>query len=126
MQPCDHDSRPLYEKLIGPLRAVALELGYALLAHGSLKRDIDLVACPWTEAAVPAVALAEELRQCAAAHNHGVCFLSGREQEPWYQAGKPGHKAHGRLCWSFHLGECTLNIDAMPRHEPPCREWTGI
>jgi hypothetical protein len=38
--------------IIGPLRLVAHELGYAVAVHGSLKRDIDLVAIPWTRNAV--------------------------------------------------------------------------
>ena len=33
--------------LIEPLRAVAREHGYALTEHGSMQRDIDLVAIPW-------------------------------------------------------------------------------
>lgn len=35
--------------IIGPIRLVAHELGYAVAVHGSLVRDIDLVAIPWTK-----------------------------------------------------------------------------
>jgi hypothetical protein len=52
MKPCSHDSHAKYELLIEPLRAVARSLGYALTVHGSLVRDIDLVAVPWTSDAV--------------------------------------------------------------------------
>ena len=39
--------------IIGPIRMAAHELGYAIAVHGSLKRDIDLVAIPWTKDAAP-------------------------------------------------------------------------
>lgn len=41
-----------FAEIIGPIRLVAHELGYAIAVHGSLKRDIDLVAIPWTSVAV--------------------------------------------------------------------------
>lgn len=37
------------EYLIGPLRDIAREHGYALSVHGSVARDIDIVAIPWVE-----------------------------------------------------------------------------
>jgi hypothetical protein len=114
---CDHDSRPHYERLIGPLRDRARELGYALAVHGTLKRDIDLIACPWTDAAVDARTLAEALRGVAAELNDGKADLAWREDcREWWEDGKPGDKPHGRLCWMFHLG-CGPYIDlsVMPR-----------
>jgi hypothetical protein len=39
----------LYVQLYPKLREVALECGYALCTHGTLQRDFDLVAIPWTE-----------------------------------------------------------------------------
>jgi hypothetical protein len=38
---------PLWDWSI--LQAAAREVGYALLLHGSLLRDVDIVAIPWTE-----------------------------------------------------------------------------
>src|SRR5262249_28678854 len=68
-----------YAKLIEPLRARAGELGYALAVHGSLARDIDLIAMPLTSRAVPAPELAEQLRLEAAKHNGGIAFDSDRQ-----------------------------------------------
>jgi hypothetical protein len=39
------------------IREAAKEVGYAIAVHGSLERDLDLIAAPWTEAAVDAQAL---------------------------------------------------------------------
>ena len=83
-----------YERLIGPLRQTARENGYALAVHGSLQRDIDLVALAWTEeAAAPEVlvdALLETAREITgeAAFSHDP---QGRDDFP--------RKPHGRLAW---------------------------
>lgn len=34
------------------IRAVAREIGYAIGVHGTLERDLDLIAAPWTEKAL--------------------------------------------------------------------------
>lgn len=87
MKDCQHDSFPLYKKLIEPLRVKARELGYALAIHGTLKRDIDLIACPWTGHAVDARTLAEALLRVAADHNDGTAFLKPREDDRYFWAG---------------------------------------
>lgn len=116
MKTCDHDSRPLYEKLIGPLRDKARELGYAIGVHGTLKRDIDLIACPWVAEAVDARTLAEALLEVAALHNGGTAFLLPKEDDGYFWAGCPGGKPHGRLCWTFHLGGGPyIDLSVMPR-----------
>lgn len=53
---------PAYVVGIYPdLVAKARELGYALALHGSLARDFDVLAVPWTDEAVDAVTLVKEL-----------------------------------------------------------------
>ena len=116
MKPCDHDSHEAYERLIGPLRTKAMELGYAIGVHGTLKRDIDLIACPWTCEAVDARTLAEALFAVAAEHNQGTAFLKPLEDDGYFWAGCPGKKPHGRLCWSIHLGGGPyIDLSVMPR-----------
>ncbi|WP_294138294.1 hypothetical protein [Sphingomonas sp.] len=39
----------LLADLLPPLRMAARGCGYAIAVHGSLCRDIDLIAIPWTE-----------------------------------------------------------------------------
>lgn len=118
MKPCDHDSYPIYRTLIEPLRARARELGYALAVHGTLKRDIDLLACPWVAEAVEAKVLAEELR-LVALKIHGAAYMSGKESEdPYHQDGCPGAKPWGRLCWTFYLGGPSyIDLSVMPKRE---------
>lgn len=37
---------------IDKIRALAKEIGYAIGVHGSLERDLDVIAAPWTEEAL--------------------------------------------------------------------------
>jgi hypothetical protein len=107
-----------FGKLIRPLRERARQLGYALGVHGTLIRDIDLIACPWSADAVPARHLAEAIR-IEAERVWGIAFDvdAPRMRNPHYSnEGRPGHKPHGRMCWSFHLGGGPyIDLSVMPR-----------
>lgn len=119
MQACDHDSYATYKRLIGPLRERAMELGYAIGVHGTLKRDIDLIACPWTNESVDAIMLAGELLKVCQRVN-GVAFIKPGDGQPFHRQGCPGMKWHGRRVWSFHLGGGPyVDLSVMPRREAP-------
>lgn len=122
MKPCDWDSREKYELLIGPLREKARELGYAIAVHGTLKRDIDLIACPWANGAVDPKQLAEQLRLVAEKVN-GYAQPGDREVSEYFLDGCPGGKDHGRLCWTWYLDKKSsddchgsyIDLSVMPR-----------
>lgn len=52
---------PAYVGLFPILSELAQEYGYALTVHGSVSRDFDLVAIPWTESAVDPRYLVESI-----------------------------------------------------------------
>jgi len=108
--------REYAERLIPLLRERAKTLGYALGVHGSLARDIDLIAVPWTAESVPAGELAEALRQVAAIELEW-CFMDRHEgADEYHLKGAPGAKPHGRLVWAFFLpGGPYIDLSVMPR-----------
>ena len=109
-----------YEKLIEPLRMVAMDAGYALAVHGSLRRDIDLIACPWVVWAIDPCELAERLFAEAKRVTDGRCFRADSESGPYFLAGSPGMKSHRRLVWVFHLvgsGGPYIDLSVMSRCE---------
>lgn len=70
-----------YLMFYGRLRRIARAHGYTLAVHGSLNRDLDLVAVPWTEGAVSVEALVE-----AFVNEGGIYFVPGRSEptsKPW-------------------------------------------
>ena len=96
-----------YAKTIGPLREEARRLGYALTVHGSIKRDIDLVAIPWTRHACGPQHLAEALRKKT---EDVIGFAVYGNDGPW-----PRKKPHGRRCWTIHFNGTYLDLSIMPR-----------
>lgn len=114
-------ARAAYDRLIGPLRERARELGYAIGVHGSLARDIDLIACPWTDDAVAAHELAEALRLVVETEM-GAAFNLEDEGDDYFMAGRPGAKAHRRLSWVFHTVGTYVDLSVMPRVD----EWQAI
>jgi len=101
--------RPLgYAFLYDCLVIYARRMGYALAIHGSLKRDLDLVACPWTDDAVSAEELAEMMREA----------VEGRFDET-PERPLPERKPHGRLAWSILVGAdgCYIDLSVMPREQ---------
>lgn len=101
--------REWYDLLIEFLREAAWAQGYAIGVHGSVARDIDLIAVPWTEAA-------SSSRELAMALVHVVQRFTG--WEPPYATDEllTARKPHGRVCWVIHLGGGPyIDLSIMPR-----------
>lgn len=102
---------PVYVMLWERATEIARSCGYALAIHGTLGRDIDLLACPWTDEAVSAEELADRIGQGLA----WIVVRSGENEERPHLVG-PEHKAHGRLAWSLpYMGEWQIDLSVMPR-----------
>jgi hypothetical protein len=102
----------IYHELIEPIRSVARKFGYAIALHGSLARDIDLIAVPWTEEAVEAEILAIGISNIVKAFST-TSYV--RVHGP-----KENEKPHGRLCWSiFVTGVTYIDLSVMPRKLQP-------
>lgn len=105
--------REFYLALMPGLRFVAERYGYALCVHGSLRRDIDLVAVPWREAAPDAESLIEGLYVATKAITGLARFRSHDH--------RPELKPQGRKAWSIYLTTLDegpyLDISVMPTLE---------
>lgn len=82
---------------------VIITVIYALALHGSLQRDLDLIAIPWIEEAVEPIALIKALcEEFDVDANHDVNV--------------PGIKPHGRLAWTIPLWwGAYLDVSVIPR-----------
>lgn len=91
-----------YAALYPELREVARQHGYALALHGSLVRDLDLVAIPWTdEAGEPDALVRAIVERCGA-------LVPGDNPTP---------KPHGREAWTILFGDGGgyIDLSVMPR-----------
>jgi hypothetical protein len=87
-----------YQSRLPLIRVVSQELGYAIMVHGSLRRDLDLVAVPWTENANP------DINALAHAIAYAACGLTREGDYQWEV--KP-HKRRATsipICWPHWAG----------------------
>lgn len=92
---------PAYAAAMYPgLAAIFHRHGYALAVHGSLARDLDLIAVPWAEVvSAPEVVLQQVTTEWAVR-----------------LAGDPERKNHGRVAYtvSVGFGECAIDLSFLP------------
>lgn len=89
-----------YSWRIHEIATAARACGYAIAVHGSMQRDLDLIAVPWTERAVQPKALVD--RMC---ESLGVSCIGG-----------PTTKPHGRVAYTLALGGAfTMDLSVTPR-----------
>lgn len=103
----------VYAAVLPALRERARELGYALGLHGSLVRDMDLIAAPWVAEAVSSDELAEALQ---AVLGGWVGPESGKVLT-WAELQKCS-KPHGRTAYTLRWGGDELlfvDLSVMPR-----------
>lgn len=96
----------MFAMLYPSMRETARELGYALALHGSMARDLDVIAVPWTDDAVAP----DQLIAALTASIDGFVVDCDAQRNPV-------QKPHGRLGWAIHLvGSGTyIDISVMPR-----------
>lgn len=100
--------RSAARKLLPRLRVVARAHGYALGLHGSVARDIDLIAVPWTAEARAAVELVNAIRA------EMESIMGWADFSP--ADANPTVKPHGRLAWSIHMLDGPyVDISVLPR-----------
>ncbi len=96
-------NRALLDAFLPAVREAALFKGYAVAVHGSLKRDIDLIAVAWTDQACPVEDLVHVIKG-AVAGVLGNCITLG----------EPSKKPHGRIAYTLihpgHVGEIDLSV----------------
>lgn len=108
-----------YAALLPDLVAAGREVGYAIAPHGSMARDFDLIAVPWTEEASSAEQLVMRLLSVTGGQlldggrgdgNGGTVRVRGDE---------PAAKPHGRMGYVIYLNGSGLYLDVsvMPRRE---------
>lgn len=111
-------SKEEFLAMLPAIREAARGLGYAVGLHGSLARDFDLIACPWTEDAAHPDDVAMAIKAATGCvrwrifRGEGGC--SGR---------KHPDKPHGRITYAFDWDEKNydnrgyIDLSVMPRLE---------
>lgn len=85
-----------YRSRLPAIRETAKEHGYAIGVHGSLRRDLDLIAAPWREDASGADTL-------AAAIHHAACGFTQSKYQ-WEQKPAGRVAVSMPICWTHRHG----------------------
>lgn len=112
-----------YVSIYSLLQKAAMGCGYALAGHGSLARDFDLIAVPWTNEATDDETLIERLRFACGGKIYGAMHdgKTGKIDS------NPVQRPHGRKGWVIHIGDgMYLDVSVMPRlHQPAADDRLG-
>lgn len=98
----DHDFGSLvciYSQILPRIRAAGKEMGYAIAIHGTMTRDLDVLAVPWVEEAAEPLALVNMIADVVGGH-----VIGDRTDERGYISDHPTEAPHGRLSWNSKLG----------------------
>lgn len=100
----DYNASPvIYASYYQILRRVAIKHGYALAIHGTLARDMDLIAVPWASNVASPRVLIEDMRVA-------IGGFTIKQDDP-----KEGDKPHGRMAYVIHdLDHRYLDISVFP------------
>lgn len=106
----DPSLAPAFAALYPTLCKAAREYGYALAIHGTLQRDMDLIAVPWTDTAMPS----DELVEALIGVSDGW-IIHRAEGNDLNDGTSPKQKPHGRVAWSIYISEGVyLDLSVMP------------
>jgi len=95
----------LYTLAYPEIKTWARKLGYAIAIHGSMIRDFDVIAIPWSEDAVDAETFINSLSKLLSIYADSDEIIHGPERKP-----------HGRLAWTIPMGTgMVLDVSVMPR-----------
>ena len=93
-----------YAVLLPKFVKAAAEMGYALAVHGSMGRDLDLVAVAWVKEAKPVDELVQELNKCIGETVWSPANLLSFELKP-----------HNRLTYTLSIiGDWFIDLSIMP------------
>jgi hypothetical protein len=103
-----------YVAIYPMLQQIAKRHGYALAVHGSLHRDLDLIAVPWIEEASDPLTLIRAIKKATRTVTHH------EETDHLSKDCAPNQKPHGRIAYSLHVTNSGmyggyLDISVMPK-----------
>lgn len=102
----------IYAQIIPKIREVAKGLGYAIAIHGTMARDLDLLAVPWIHDAAEPIDLVNAIHQEVGGFVIGDLSSRGAVED----RERPTVQPHGRLSWNIAWGgKPFIDLSIMPK-----------
>lgn len=99
----------IYSQILPKIREAGKAMGYAIALHGSMQRDLDLLAVPWVEDAKSAEELVEFIAEAVNGYVIGDVNARGTVETPTLQ---PHGRKSWNICWG---GRAFVDLSVMPR-----------
>jgi len=104
-----HAKPSLYTFYFEVIKEIGLKYGYNIVLHGSLNRDLDLIALPWQEELKPYKEMLEEIAGCIGGYIMGERAGMNEEDRIKFK-----NKHHGREQWVININRgITAKYDGM-------------
>jgi len=95
--------RKRYASYLPALMKVAQKCGYALAVHGSMTRDLDLIAVPWVKRPMQPESLVIMLEEAMTGYRHS--------REYWKKDAIKDKKPHGRKAYIIFIAQLANDFE---------------
>lgn len=89
-----HARPSLYAFYFEQVKSIGLEYGYNIVLHGSMNRDLDLIAIPWGESIGDKTVMLNKIAEVLG----GFVMQESEEDRQKFRV-----KYHGRECWVINI-----------------------
>lgn len=89
-----HAKPSLFAFYFEVIKEIGLKYGYNIVLHGSMNRDLDLIAIPWNEIIGDNVLMIEEIAEALG----GNILIESEDDKKRFRT-----KYHGRECWVVNI-----------------------
>lgn len=89
-----HAKPSIYAFYFEAIKEIGLKYGYNIVLHGSMNRDLDLIAIAWQEIIGDKMEMLNEVAECLGGH---VLIESDDDRKRFRD------KFHGRECWVVNI-----------------------
>lgn len=110
-----HARPSLYGFYFEVVKEIGLKYGYNIVLHGSMNRDLDLIAIPWQEVIGDKTQMLNEIAEAMGGH---ILFELDEDRQRFR------NKFHGRECWVVNINRTikakyTGMVTEFIEHEDP-------
>lgn len=110
-----HAKPSLYAYYFEPIKEIGLKYGYNIVLHGSMNRDLDLIAIPWQEHIGDKQLMLQDICDCIGGH----LLIEDKENFEKFRV-----KHHGRVAYVININrsiKCKFNgmVTQFEEHEDP-------
>ena len=93
-----HAKPSLYAFYFETIKAIGLQYGYNIVLHGSMNRDLDLIAIPWEETVKDKDQMIDEIASTIG----GILMMCDRSIEN-QEGTRYTYKPHGRMAYIINI-----------------------